>query len=195
MSGTGDGGPVERSDEEIVDRVRDGRTAEFATLVDRYQGPVLALGHRFFRRREDAEDFAQEVFLQAFRRLSTFRATGRFYSWLMRIAYTRGTRVLRRRADYEALGERPMPDPAPGPDEAYERAESRRLVVDAIRALPRRYADCIGLYYFFELSYQEVSDVTGHPLNTVRSHIRRARRVLADRLGDAFGPPQSGSAP
>lgn len=176
----------------IVDLVRDGETGAFAVLVDRYQRQVLSLGYRFLRRREDAEDFAQEVFLQAFRRLSTFRATGRFYSWLMRIAYTWGTRVLRRRADYEALGERPMPDPAPGPDETFDRVESKRLVVDAIRALPRRYADCIGLYYFFELSYQEVSDVTGHPLNTVRSHIRRAKRLLAERLDDSFGPPSGG---
>ena len=195
MSGIGDGVPACRSDEEIVERVCGGETAEFAILVDRYQQPVLGLGYRFFRRREEAEDFAQEVFLQAFRRLSTFRATGRFYSWLMRIAYTWGTRVLRRRADYEALGERPMPDPAPGPGEAYERAESKRLVADAIRALPRRYADCIGLYYYFELSYQEVSDVTGLPLNTVRSHLRRAKRLLADRLGDTFEPPQAGGTP
>ncbi|MFW5744123.1 MAG: RNA polymerase sigma factor [Spirochaetota bacterium] len=197
MSGTGDGGPTNRSDEEIVERVCGGETAEFAILVDRYQRQVISLGYRFFRRREEAEDFAQEVFLQAFRRLSTFRATGRFYSWLMRIAYTWATRVLRRRADYEALGEKPIPDPAPRPDEAFDRAESRRLVVDAIRTLPRRYADCIGLYYFFELSYQEVSDVTGHPLNTVRSHIRRAKRLLAERLDDAFGPglPSANSPP
>lgn len=191
MSGTGDGRPADRSDEAIVERVCGGETAEFAILVDRYQRQILALGYRFFRRREEAEDFAQEVFLQAFRRLSTFRATGRFYSWLMRIAYTWGTRVLRRRTDYETLGERPVSDPAPGPDEAFDRAESRRLVVDAIRTLPRRYADCIGLYYFFELSYQEVSDVTGLALNTVRSHLRRAKLLLAERLDDTFGPGSS----
>jgi RNA polymerase sigma-70 factor (ECF subfamily) len=191
MSGADEKPSGGEPDERTVDQVLAGDTEAFATLVERYQRPVLALGIRFFRGREDAEDFVQEVFLQAFRKLHTFRRTGRFYSWLMRIAYNHGYRLVRRRPSYDSLGERELPDQDHTPHEAAERHDVRRAVLEAIRRLPARFADCIGLYFFFELSYQEVSDMTGYPLNTVRSHIRRAKLMLADRLRDEIAFPAS----
>lgn len=183
MSATDEAPAAADDDGRIVDRVRSGEVDAFAVLVSRYQRPVLSLGYRFFRAREDAEDFAQEVFLQAFRRLETFRSSGRFYSWLMRIAYNHGSRVARSRPPFDCQRPAQPIDPAPRPDEALERAQARRAVADAVGRLPARYADCIELFFFFDLSYQEVSAVTGFPLNTVRSHIRRAKLLLVDRLG------------
>ena len=171
-------------DKTIVSRVRDGNTNAFAKLVDRYQRQVLALGYRFFRDREEAEDFAQEVFLQAFRKLDTFEGTGRFFSWLMRIAYTMGGRKAGRATKPEAYNWERLVDPAPRPDQALERTEAKRAVVEAIQQLPEGYADCIALYFFFDLTYEEVGVVTGFPLNTVRSHIRRGKRLLAAYLTD-----------
>ncbi|MFP4113880.1 MAG: RNA polymerase sigma factor [Spirochaetota bacterium] len=184
MSGTDDSRACAEPDEQIVARVLRGDVEPFSVLVSRYQRPVLALGLRFFRSREDAEDFVQEVFLQAYRKLNTFKQTGRFYSWLMRIAYNRGSRTLRRCRDFESIGEFSPPDGDLTPDAMLERREARDAVVSAIRKLPERFADCIGLYYFFELSYKEVSEVTGFALNTVRSHIRRAKFLLARELQD-----------
>jgi RNA polymerase sigma-70 factor, ECF subfamily len=187
MSATDDARTAARDDggiddAEIVDRVRSGDIDLFALLVARYQRQVLALGYRFHRTREDAEDFAQDVFLQAFRKLDTFRGTGRFYSWLMRIAYNRGSRRACDRPRCDSAAAAPVVDPDPRPDEALERAEARDAVAGAVAQLPPRYADCIELYFFFDLSYEEVSAVTGFTLNTVRSHIRRAKLLLADRL-------------
>ena len=197
MGATDDADGVERvarDDEEIVRRVRSGNVDAFALLVSRYQRQIIALGHRFFRRREDVEDFAQEVFLQAFRKLDTFRGTGRFYSWLVRIGYNRGYRETRSAPRFDLLPCDTAVDAAPGPDEALERAQAQRAVADAIARLPARYADCVALYYFFDLSYQEVSTVTGFTLNTVRSHIRRGKRLLAVQLSAEHtggSPPDS----
>ena len=182
--GATDDAPSGTLDDETVDRVRSGDVDAFELLVAKYQRQVRALGYRFFRTREDAEDFAQEVFLQAYRKLDTFRGTGRFYSWLMRIAYNRGCRQVGAGPRFAAPVDEPIVDPAPQPDEAFERARARRAVADAVARLPERYGDCVGLYFFFGLSYQEVSDVTRYPLNTVRSHIRRAKLLLAERLAD-----------
>lgn len=171
-----------QTDATVVAAVRAGDVNAFESLVTRYQRQVLALGLRFLRSREDAEDFVQEVFLQAFRKLHTWKGTGRFYSWLMRIAYTRGARRKDGRPPHEALAEPVTVDPSVAPDECAEREEARRAVLAAMRRLPPRYGDCIGLYYFFGLSYKEVSEVTHYRLNTVRSHIRRAKRMLAEEL-------------
>ena len=181
-----------QADEVIIGRVRSGETEAFAQLVSRYQRQVLALGFRFFRSREDAEDFVQDVFLQAFRKLNTFRSTGRFYSWLMRIAYNRGCRLINRLPSFDSLGDAQLAYRGPGPHDTLEHQEARRTVVEAIRELPAKYADCIGLYFFFDLSYQEISDVTRNPLNTVRSHIRRAKLMLARRLSDVAGDDSGG---
>lgn len=182
MSRTDEELPDALPDESIVRRVLAGENEAFATIVLRYRRQILALGRRFFRHAEDAEDFTQEVFVRAFRNLASFRGTGRFFSWLMRIAYTLGARTLRRRPRHDSLGELPLAADEPGPQHRLLLAESRTAVRDAVRQLPARYADCVELYFFFDLSYQEVSDVTGIPLNTVRSHLRRAKLLLAERL-------------
>ena len=193
MSGADESRTEAPADAAVVARVLAGDVEAFATIVRRYQRQVLALGIRFLRVREEAEDFAQEVFLQAFRRLGSWRGTGRFYSWLIRIAYTHGSRRARQRYAVDALGEAAAVDPAPTPEEQAQREEARQAVLRAMRRLPRRYADCIGLYFFFGLSYQEVSEVTQYPLNTVRSHIRRARHALARELAPYAAANPEGS--
>jgi len=64
--------------------------------------------------------------------------------------------------------------------------ETTRAIVDAMRALPERFAVCIDLFFFFDQTYQEISETTGHPINTVRSHIRRAKEMLRAVLEPDF---------
>ncbi len=170
------------SDFTIVERVLAGDVDAYRDIVNRYQRQVYRLGFRFHRAVEDIQDYVQEVFLKAYLRLSQFRQRGRFYSWLMRIAYTQGIDRVERRSVETVPEECAPPDPAAGTEDQ----AIWSLVCDELRAavagLPRQVARCVELFYFFDLTYDEVSRVTGIGVNTVKSHVFRARRELRRRL-------------
>lgn len=172
------------ADQRDVRRVVSGDVEAFAGIVNRHQQRLLAFGRRYFRNIDDAEDFVQEVFLRAFRRLDSFRGEGRFFSWLMSVAYNLAVRTADRRPSFDELDELVLQSPLESPGESLLRAEARSAVVDAIGQLPARYRSCVDMYFFFDLTYQEISDSTGYPLNTVRSHIRRAKLLLKASLAD-----------
>ena len=167
-----------------VTRVLGGDTEAFSGIVRRNQHLLLAFGRRFFSNGADVEDFVQEVFLQAYRRLSTFRGEGRFRSWLLGIAYHLAIRTKRRLPDYHSLEPETVPDTGETPERSLVRGEASRTILEAIRGLPERFATCVDLFFFFGLTYNEISATTGHPLNTVRSHIRRAKERLRETLYD-----------
>ena len=173
-----------------AERVMAGDVEAFADIVRRNQSRVVAFGRRFFRNVADIEDFVQEVFLQAFRRLNTFRGESRFSSWLLSIAYHLAVRQLHRTPDYSILAEDEVADSRDNPEQIAIRREAGRTVVEAMRSLPVRFATCLDLFFFFGQTYSEISMTTGHPVNTVRSHIRRAKEMLRLSLADdlAGGP-------
>ena len=174
--------PLPDTDSEVIDRVLRGEVDAFRTLVERYQRQIFHLGVRFHRRREDAEDYVQEVFVRAFSRLSQFRADGRFYSWLMRIAYNQGIdRVGRRGIEYCPQRQEPVDDTG-DPEFLTLRELARQELRTAVARLPRKASICIDLFFFFGLTYQEVADTTGIPVNTVKSHVFRAKRHLRGML-------------
>jgi RNA polymerase sigma-70 factor, ECF subfamily len=175
---------ADRSD---VQRVLDGDVDSFAGLVNRHQRRLLAFGRRFFRNHHDAEDFVQEVYVRTYQKLDSFRGEGRFFSWLMSIAYNLAVRTAGRRVQLDSIDELSVPSEQETPAEAVERREAAQAVVDAMRALPPRYRVCVDMHFFFGLSYLEISDSTGYPLNTVRSHIRRAKLLLKEQLTESAG--------
>ena len=169
-------------DAAAIREVLSGEPDAFARIVRRYQRRLLAFGRRFFKNPVDREDFVQDVFLQAFRRLSTFRGEGRFSSWLLALAYHEAVRQRGRSPEYAAVETTVLEDPGDTPEEAVMKEEAKRIVVGAMRELPARYAACIDLFFFFGQTYEEISRATGYPLNTVRSHIRRAKALLFTAL-------------
>lgn len=170
-----------------VRKTLDGDVGAFEELVRRYQRRLLAFGGRFFRNRDDAEDFVQEVFLRAFRKLATFRGEGRFYSWLMGIAYNLAVRTADVRPRDRSIEGVDVVSTEASPGEIAIRNDVAQAVAAAVRALPRRYGVCVDLFFVFGMSYQEISDTTGFRLNTVRSHIRRGKIILKEQLARTVG--------
>ena len=171
-------------DDDAVGRVMAGDVEAFAGIVRRTQHRLIAFGRRFFPNMADVEDFVQEVFLQAFRRLNTYRGESRFSSWLLAIAFNLAVRQKRRTPDYGSIEVEVLTDQRHNPEQITLRQEAGRAIVEAMRSLPRRFATCLDLFFFFGQTYDEISATTGHPVNTVRSHIHRAKELLRNSLDD-----------
>jgi RNA polymerase sigma-70 factor (ECF subfamily) len=174
----------ELDDQYIVERVVAGETELFRTLVERHQRSVYGLGLSFFRNAEDAADFTQDVFLKAFRSLASFQGRSRFSTWLYRIAYNAAINSVKRRKEYLSLAEETEIPDFDGPERRTLRAFAQEAVSEAIKELPERYRICVDLYFFYDRSYPEIEAVTGFPVNTIKSHVFRAKKLLRERLCD-----------
>ncbi len=196
------------SDEEAVRECLAGRTEAFDGLVRKYQDRILTTIRRIVGHREDARDLAQEVFLRAFSRLATFRDGARFSTWLYAIALNQARSELRRRkarknrppVSLDARGrdgERtPEPaDAADPPGEELGRRELHRLALRAIERLPAAAREVVVLRDMQGLSYEEIAEITGVPVGTVRSRLHRAREALRRELSPlVMGTEREGKA-
>ncbi len=180
------------SDGELVARARAGSEHAAAVLVARYQRPLFALIVRMVRERALAEDLLQESLLKAFRALDRYDESRRFASWLFKIAHNTVLDHLRRRGiTWIALD-----DGAPGEhrsaawaDETARSPESLaiaddlgRVLDEALSVLRPGYREILVLRFGQGLAYEEIAEVTGLPLGTVKTHLHRARQRLGAEL-------------
>jgi RNA polymerase sigma-70 factor (ECF subfamily) len=175
-------GARETSDEEAIGRVLDGDTEAFAILVRRHRGRVVRLGMSFFRDEEEAADFAQDVLVKAYTALASFKGRSLFSTWLLRIAYNTAINSKKRKKEHVAFDPDIEIEGAPGTDDAHLREETARAVRAAMAELPPKQALCIELYFYYDLKYSEIGEITGLPVNTIKSHVFRAKRMLRERL-------------
>jgi RNA polymerase sigma-70 factor (ECF subfamily) len=176
------------SDEFIVNQIAAGQKDLFRLLVRRYQRSVYGMGISFFRNAEDASDFVQEVFLKVYRSLSRFEERSRFSTWLYKIAYNTAINGVNRRKEYWSLAEADV-EPSDGdtPERLMIRAAAREAVLASLQELPERYRVCVDLFFFYDRSYREIEAVTGFPVNTIKSHVYRAKKLLREKLGGIRG--------
>jgi len=169
----------------IVRQVLSGQKDLFRLLVQHYEKAVFAMGLSFFRNKEDASDFVQEVFLKAYRNLSGFEGRSRFSTWLYKIAYNTALNEVNRRKEYLSLAEEDiekLTSPGDTPERAALRNAAKNAVHAALKDLPERFRVCIDLFFFYDRSYQEIEAITGFPLNTIKSHVFRAKALLREKL-------------
>jgi RNA polymerase sigma-70 factor, ECF subfamily len=172
----------EPSDEEVIGRVLEGNTEAFALLVRRHQARVRRLGMSFFRDEEAVDDFAQDVFVKAYTALASFKGRSLFSTWLLRIAYNTAINEKKRARELFSLDPEIVVADAPGTDEAHLREETAKAVREAVAELQPRQALCVELYFYYDLKYTEIGEITGYPVNTIKSHVFRAKRILRERL-------------
>jgi RNA polymerase sigma-70 factor (ECF subfamily) len=180
-------------DAELVTRAVAGSESAFRDLVLRYQKPVHGLIVRMVRDRGLAEDLSQEVFIKAYRALGTFDPKRKFSSWLFKIAHNTAIDRLRRRqidtvplespdeekADLLAL----LPDPAgESPDTRLKRRSLAEALSGAVGQLRVEYREVVVLRFQEGLAYEEIAEITGLPLGTVKTHLHRARKAMVRTL-------------
>ncbi|MCL2067831.1 MAG: sigma-70 family RNA polymerase sigma factor [Treponema sp.] len=171
-------------DQFIINQIAAGRKDLFRLLVRRHERAVYGMGLSFFRNQEDASDFVQEVFLKVYKNLSRFEGRSRFSTWLYRIAYNAAINEVTRRKEYRSLAEEDERtlDGEDTPEKVLLRKTAREAVRSALKDLPERYRICVDMFFFYDLSYQEIEVITGIPVNTIKSHVFRAKKMLREKL-------------
>jgi len=176
-----------RTDEEMVADYLDGDVAAFRALVDRYHDPLLRFLIRLMGSVAAAEDVFQDAFLQVHQSASGFDGSKRFKPWLFTIAANKGRDALRRRnrrptvslsAGIDGDSERSFVDlmaiDIPDVSERMDREELAATVQRAIDRLSPRLREILLLAYFQKMGYQQVAEVLGIPLGTVKSRLHAA---------------------
>jgi RNA polymerase sigma-70 factor (ECF subfamily) len=174
------------SDRSLVLRTRDGDRKAYGELVERYQASVFNVCLRMMGERREAEDSMQDAFLRAHARLETFDEERPFGPWIRRVAANLClNRLKAHRSEplpLEHVVDRVHQSSAALPERAAIEHERQLRIRQAILELPARYRAVIELRHFQELSYAEISSELGIPLSDVKSHLFRARKMLAKEL-------------
>lgn len=174
---------IKKRDFSLIQSIRAGNTAAFARLMSLYKTRIFYFGKSFFHNDADSEDFVQDVFLKVFMHLDSFKGNSQFSTWLMRIAWTTAVNSVTRRKEYLPLAdETALFDNDATPEEKQIRKLTGEAVRQAIAELPEKYTVCIELYFFYDIPYQEISEITEFPVNTIKSHIFRAKKILREKL-------------
>lgn len=180
------------TDEELVARSVAGDTDSFNQLILRWERPIYALAYRQVGREEDARDIVQDAFLRAFRALPGFKGEAKFSSWLYRITLNLCRDFMRRskRAPFlQAPDGMDVTDLVPadsGPAETIEdvvtRKDLSRHVARAMGRLPDEQRSAILLKEYHGLTFQEIAELQGVPLSTVKTRLYQGLSVLRREL-------------
>jgi len=179
------------ADGELVQTAVAGREASFEELVRRYQRPIAAYVYRMVGDYDSALDLTQEVFIKVYNSLARYRSEFKFSTWIYKIAHNAAIDHLRRHAVREQAltcsvdGERRevvIESRRLTPEQESERKERRTEIESVVQLLQASYRELIVLRHSHDLSYDEIAEVTGLPLGTVKNRLFRAREAMRDLL-------------
>lgn len=187
--------PIESTDRDLALRAKAGDPIAFGALVERHQVSVFHVCYRLLGERRAAEDLAQETFIRAYQRLNTFDPALPFGPWVRRVAANVCLNALDRkrpvlfsldedRAEIESVAR--VNDPAV----IHDHTETVDAVRNAVLSLPPHYRVVIELCHMQDMSYAEAADTLNIPLSDIKSHLFRARKLLAIRLQQMRPAPQ-----
>jgi RNA polymerase sigma-70 factor (ECF subfamily) len=184
-------------DAALVARAQRGETVAFEVLVVKYQRRVAATIRRFVRDDPITEELTQEVFLSAFLALATFKPEGDFAAWLFTIARNAARSYLRsgqsRQDDrpvavLDDAGEHERAASAPSPEEEAMAHQLFEHIDAEVAALPDAQRRALLMREVDGLDYKAIAAALGQPVNTVKSHIFRARDAIAHRVRPLLAP-------
>jgi len=170
-----------------VQSVLAGNTAAFAFLVEKHSEMAFTIANKIVRRREDAEEIAQDSFIKAYQSLRSFKGDSKFSTWLYRIVYNAAiSHTRRKKQDFTQLDERVVSDTTE--DEIFENLDSldtelqSKLVNEAINNLPADESAIVTLFYLKENTIDDISQITGLSVSNVKVKLFRIRKKLHDEL-------------
>jgi RNA polymerase sigma-70 factor (ECF subfamily) len=180
------------ADSDLVTRAVSGRVEDaFEELVRRYQRPIAAYVYRMVGDYEAALDLTQEVFIKVYNSLRRYRSEFKFSTWIYKIAHNSAVDHLRRYSHREQAlvsefdGEQydlPLESHRLSPEQESERQERCAEIQSVVRQLPTAYRELVLLRHSHDMSYDEIAEVTGLPLGTVKNRLFRAREAMRQQF-------------
>jgi RNA polymerase sigma-70 factor (ECF subfamily) len=179
------------ADRDLVVSAANGLEGGFEELVRRYQRPISAYVYRMVGDYESALDLTQEIFIKIYGSLSRYRPEFKFSTWIYKIAHNAAIDHLRRNAGRERSltngtesdnYDLPIESEGLSPEQQSEREEQRMEIENVVRSLPTAYRELIVLRHSQDLTYEEIVEVTGLPLGTVKNRLFRARDMMRQQF-------------
>ena len=182
---------IDRSltDGELITRAINGRVDGFEELVRRYQRPITGYVFRMLGDYDSSLDVTQEVFIKVYNSLKKYSPEYKFSTWLYRIAHNAAIDHMRRNSiatqsleaeNSDGTYQLQIESRRPSPEQDHERTEWRAEIEAVVKLLPPAYRDLILLRHSRDLSYDEIAEVTGLPLGTVKNRLFRAREMMRE---------------
>jgi RNA polymerase sigma-70 factor, ECF subfamily len=182
---------VSADDNRLIAECREGNTAAFGELVSRYQDRLFNSVVRFVDNAEDARDVVQEAFVHAYQSLHSFKGDSLFFTWLYRIAVN--TAISMKRKQRHVLRIQPAaeeknaldpldPSETNRPGHAIEMADEERKVHEALSKLSTEHRAVLVMKDMEGMKYEEMAEILGVPVGTIRSRLHRARLEIRDIL-------------
>lgn len=185
------------SDEDLMSHFQAGTVEAFDILVSRYKDPLTNYIYRFIGDMKECEDLLQETFLRVYRNRHSYRRIARFSTWLYTIAGNLARSEYRKRkrrriSSLQSINkndeeyEMEVPDETFSPDKDTESSIQDFYIQDALGKIPEEFREVVVLRDVQQLSYEEIAEITGLPMGTVKSRINRGRTKLQILLKDIY---------
>jgi RNA polymerase sigma-70 factor, ECF subfamily len=182
----------------LVRLSRNGDRQAFEELVDMYQDKIYHLAYRMLNFSSEAEDVVQDTFLRVYMNMDRYDENQKFSTWIYRIATNLCIdRLRKRKPNYSLDAEMPdgegadwyslLPSNQDTPEEEIVLSETQDQIRKAISTLPEKYKSVVILRYLHDMSLQEIGDVLGMPVTTVKTRVHRGREYLRKKLEPEFG--------
>jgi len=181
--------PRDLTDGELIAKAISGREEGFEELVRRYQRPITIYVYRILGNYDASLDVTQEVFIKVYNSMTRYSSEYKFSTWLYKISRNAAIDYLRRRSNHEQSLETENADGAyqlqfeskrPSPEQEREQSEWREEIATVVKRLPAGYRELILLRHTQDLSYDEIAEITGLPLGTVKNRLFRAREMMRE---------------
>jgi len=186
---------VQKNEAAVIQKVLGGDKRAYAELVDRHKEKAMTLAMRMLKNREDAEEAIQDAFVRAFNALPRFEWKSSFSTWFYRIVYNVCATQLSKRGedlhvsldtgDDEKILE--LSSGEPPPDIQLESNEMEQIVLSEVEKLSSLYGAICTLFFVQDMSYDQIVEVTGLPLGTVKVRLFRGRLILREAVANRLG--------
>lgn len=185
----------ELTDKELINKILEGNTRIFEIIISKTQHLVLSIVYKMIKNPEDRKDITQEVYLKAYNKLASFKFNAKLSTWIGTITYNTCLNYLARKKipilnvtdeeekeSWESIERQFLMDTKSQPEINLFKKERSKIISSEIDKLSPLYKTILSLYHKQELSYKEITTITGLPEGTVKSYLYRARKQLRMNL-------------